>query len=278
MKKLISVLTLGAALGTMPILGSAVTLDTTSAALNDGILQNFTGIDWHSNGAGLVNGFDLTSANNAGDSDTFTFVYQAFAGTIQTTTPTPNLYVAPPGAATGGYELTTIFTLSETATCLNAGCSAINIATTGGNWNIWFDSSPDANQLAGTGFTDGTSILSGVWTGGGGIFSASGTVGPGSFGTGSATLVGTVTATNNAFVNPNLVGTDFQSSLQFPGQNPPSYTRPAAVNGVATGPDTADRFVLQTDGSQSFTAVPEPATLLMMGMGLVGFSLRRKKA
>ena len=85
----------------------AATLDTTTATpTNDGILQNFTGIDWHENGAAWVQGFNLTGANNTGDSDTFTLTYQVFAGVINTTSPTTNLYVASPGTHTGTYELT----------------------------------------------------------------------------------------------------------------------------------------------------------------------------
>ena len=136
----------------------ATTLDT--GAANDGVLQNFTGINWNGNGAGWVQGFDLTGANTTGDTDTFTVTYQAFADSIQTTSPTPNLYVAPPGMATGSYELTTLQFLNETATCMNVGCSAIALASTGGTWKIWFDAAPDASQAAGTGFTDGV-LMSG---------------------------------------------------------------------------------------------------------------------
>ena len=92
---------------------SAATLDTTTATPNDGIL-NFTGVDWNSNGTGYVQGFDLTSANTIGDSDTFTFTFQAFAGAILGGSPTPNLYVASPGPAVGSYELTTISTITST--------------------------------------------------------------------------------------------------------------------------------------------------------------------
>lgn len=280
MKKLISLIALGAALGVAPHLSSAATLDTTSATPNDGVLQNFTSIDWNANGGGWVQGFDLTPASGIGATDTFTFTYQAFAGSIGTTSPTPNLYVASPGPATGGYELTTLFTLQETATCLTANCDTINITTNSGTFNIYFDNTPDANQAAGTGFTDGVSIISGLWTGGNSVFSSNGSLpgSPGAFGSGTANLLGQVTTTNNTYVNPNLVGTDFQASILFPGQAAPTYTRPAAFNGVATGTDSATNFVLQADGSQAFTQVPEPTALMLMGVGILGFSMRKKFA
>lgn len=282
LKKLIPLAVLGGIMSIAPSLSSAATFNTTTAAPNDGILQNFTGIDWHSNGGGWVQGFDLTNLNNVGDTDTFTFTYQAFAGSIETTSATPNLYVSAPGPATGGYEVTTFSVLQETATCLVAGCSTISITTNSGTWAIYFDNTPNANQSAGTGFLDGTLAASGTWTGGNSVFTAvGGGIGPGGLGTGSANIVGTVLFTDNNIIDPDLLGTDFQASLSFPGQNPPSYTRPSAFNGVNTVPDTATDFVLQTDGSQSFTEapqVPEPATMFLMGLGFLGLGFTRRRA
>jgi hypothetical protein len=291
MKKLISTIALGTALVVVPTISNATTLNTTSALLNDGILQNFTSIDWNANGAGWVQGFNLTSStigpngiNAIGATDTFTFKYQAFAGSIGTTTPTPNLYVSSPGPQSGGYELTTFFNLNETATCLTANCDTINIATNNGTFNIYFDNTPGvtgANQAAGTGFTNGVNIISGNWTGGNSVFSSNGApIGPGAFGSGTANLVGTVLVTNNAYINPNLLNTNFQASILFPGQGAPTYTRPSAFNGVATGADTNTDFVLQADGSQPFTStsVPEPTALILLGAGALGFGLRKKHA
>ncbi|MES2164300.1 MAG: flocculation-associated PEP-CTERM protein PepA [Pseudomonadota bacterium] len=284
---------LGALLGALFVAGAAqaTTLNTTSAANaifagnpgepaapsalgGDGILQNFTGIDWHQNGAGLVQGFTLTPANTTNDFVDFTLTYQAFAAVINTTSATPDLRVAPPGPAVGTYELTTVATLHERATCLNAGCSTVKITftpATSSNWSIYFDNSPDANQAAGTGFTDGALMLSGTWDSELSTFLATGTSGtPGATGVGSATLFGTVLFTNGAYVSPALAGTRFDTTLNFPGPAAPDFTRPLLVNGIATGPNTDSQFVLNIDGAQQFTPVPEPATLALVAAGIFG--------
>ncbi len=275
MKKKLINLSIAAALLGGSAIGHSATLNTFSP---DGILQNFTGFDWHANGGGWVQGFNLTSANNTGDSTNFTFTYQAFAGGIDTTSTTDNLFIASPGAASGTYEVTTFQTLQQTAICQNDGCSSIQIITNSGSWEIFLDSSPDANQSAGTGFLDGTSILSGTWDGGISTFFATGAIpGPGVFGTGGGLLSGTVTSTNSTYIDPALAGTQFQASLQFPGLSSPNYTRPAAFNGVATGANTSSSFVLQTDGSQNFTEVPEPGILALLGIGLFGFAFAGRR-
>jgi len=259
-------------------MASAATLDTTSAGPpNDGIL-NFTGVDWQSNGTGYVQGFDLTGANVAGDTDTFTFTYQAFAGSILGGSPTPNLDVASPGPAVGTYELTTIAVITETATCVNNGCSTISISSDSGTFFINFDTSPDANQAAGTGFTDGTTIISGTINAGTSIFTGC-QLPANCIGTGGGTINGTVTFTNNTYVNPNLLNTLVQTTLNFPGDSPPNYTPAAKVNDVATV-SNQQNFQLQTDANQSFTqAVPEPATLALTGLALfgLGWAERRSK-
>lgn len=254
----------------------AASLDTTSAAANDGVLHNFAGIDWHGNGAAWIQGFNLSSASQAGDSDSFTLTYQAFATSIASPTLTPNLYVGAPGPAQGGYELTTYATLTETATCVNNGCTSINIVTNSGAFHIYFDTTPDANQAAGTGFVDGVEIITGSFSEADSFSSF--TRYPSGIGTGSAYLVGTVTATNNAYVNPDLLGTTLQGSLQFPGQPAPFYTRPALFQANVTGPDTADSFVVQTDTSQTFAvAVPEPASTFLFGIGFMGMAMYRRR-
>jgi hypothetical protein len=265
------------------IFGSALTNLVHGASLNtfsaDGTLENFSNIDWHSNGAGWVR--DLNLSNLAGATDNFSFTYQAFAAAVGSTSPTPNLYVAAPGPEIGTWELTTYGTINATATCLTAGdsgCSAISVNTHSGSWRIFLDNaSPDADQSAGTGFLDGVNIASGSWESGASTFFYTGNPQELQMGE-SGTLNGTVTMTNNTYINPDLLGTSFQASLQFPGQSAPLFTRPAAFNGIASGPDSSNSFVLQTDAIQGVTQVPEPAAYVMFLAGLGLFSLIGRRA
>jgi len=260
----------------------AATLDTTSAGPpNDGVLQNFTSIDWNANAAGWIQGFDLP--NVTGATDDFMLTYQAFAGTLGTTSAFDYLRVASPANIPGTYELTTVAIVNETVTCLAAGifaCQSVSIAATGGNWTIYFDTTAGtfANPAAGTGYTEGVAILAGTWDSGLSSFASNGIPPgfPGAEGSGGGYLEGTVTSTNNAYVNPDLIGSTIQSSLFFPGQAPPTYVRPALINGVAVTPDTPTDFVLQTDTSQDFTAVPEPSSIVLAGVGLLAFGLSKR--
>ena len=90
------------------------------------------------------------------------------------------------------------------------------------------------------------------------------------------TIFGKVTSTNNTYVNPNLLGTLIQTTLNFPGDSAPNYTPAAFVNGVATL-NNGQNFQLQADANQSFSQVPEPATLTLLGAGLAGIYLTRRK-
>ncbi len=243
----------------------------------DGTLSPFGGFDWAQGATAWTSGFVPVNGS------TFTLYYAAWAVAVNNTGSgtlfTPRLDNNADGipAAPGTYEYTIFASLSQTV----VGCSAATVCTTqvlGGTFDIYYDIAANARQSDGTGFRDGTNIISGNIN-----LAAPSTLDINAGG--GAALTGGVTFTNAAFVAPNLVGTNFTSTLQL-GAAVTNFTIPTGFdfngNGLTAGSEvfTPGNFIFQADGNQAFSAVPEPTGLLLAGVALAacGAISRRRQA
>jgi len=261
--------------------GSAA--NAASITNSDGTLSPFGGIDWDSAGIAWTSGFSDTAG------DTFTLYYASWATSIKqpdgTTFTTGFLDNTADGVANSvlgnflnqnnlSYEYTIFAVLDESV--VSCGLTECTFNVTGGDFYIYYQVPANADVAAGTGFTDGTLVIQGtVDPDLGTLFST--------INGGQANLTGTVTYTNNTYINPSLLGTKLTSTLQLASQTNVTFPTAFDKNGDGTTEPLGDPQVIefQADANQTFTAVPvpEPGILLLLGSAFAGLAAigRRRK-
>lgn len=236
----------------------------------DGVVDPFGGFEWNQSGSAMVTGPIVSGG-------TITTQFMSNAVDIALVGgglfPTPNMY--PP---TGTYEYTVFATITETVSCAApigqpCGATATFTATAGDYW-IFFDTTPDSNLVTGAGVTDGALLIQGDVLGGAGTFTVSGPGGIGSF-----AFNGDVDFVNGAFLT-GLDTSTAAATLQF-GSFTTNWTQPTgfALFPPPGGTQAISGLLLQADANQSFQALPEPASLLLLStvLGGIGFASRRNR-
>jgi hypothetical protein len=172
-----------------------------------------------------------------------------------------------------GFEITGAFTATESAVLLAPGI--LLFTGISGSYTFFHDITPDSDVGSGAGFIDGTTILSGSIIGVSGTFIA----GAG----GNNNLTNTV-----SFYDPNFIQTDPLSNAPLNDTTFDTLVTLVSPGEAAAGTGdpigllpyillAADQ-VFKADANSEFSAVPEPGTLLLLGVGLMGlaYGARRK--
>jgi hypothetical protein len=264
------------------------------------IFSDGTSMDWNANGSGVtVGNGPFGTALTVGDK--FDFYYQSNLVNIDGSVPS-GMATAAGGGVLGAnsFQITAVASFTESVIAYTVPPGGFPTAqflpdlTQSATVSLFYDSTGGtiADTAAGTGFADGTeiarfSIGSSPTYPTFSSFTQTSLTG----GNGTTNIYGYVDAAAGDFVDPDyLTGVlnpvfdfEYTSNLQYPPgtSDTAAFFLGSILPAIYTPyPVVADDIVFKVDGSNTFTTVPEPATIALLGGGLLGLNVvtRRRKA
>lgn len=276
MKKLISTLAMGAVLSASAAFAQPFWTGSLYNETAGGLVGGIQTLDWSSSGSGNASGIGpFGTPLTVGQ--TFDFRYQSFLAGVTSPTGQPVTF---PGLATN-FEYTVVAKFPEIVTNfvpLGGPASIASFSTlAGGSFAIYYDSVPNANVANGTGFDNGILVASGsILPGQLTTFTASVTTTGALQGIGSTILEGLVNYVDPLYIDPStnfIFDFRFEGTLNYPPLD--STTAGFFIGGNAAWADypvAANDVPFKVDGSSKFSVVPEPSTMLLLGVGLLGIA------